>query len=121
MVRSNEAQRIGSIIRRLRKLSGMTQMALAEKMGVTYQQVQKYEKGTCELTIRRLRQVSDALNVPMSTFISDMSSVSEPEASYLSEDETEVLALFRRLKRKKLRQGFIEMLRDIVSVSEDEE
>ena len=118
MVRNAEAEKIGNLIRRLRKLSGMTQMSLAEKMGVTYQQVQKYEKGASELTIRRLRQVSEALSVPVSTFVPDEASVSEPEASYLSEDEAQLLALFRKLKRKKLRQGFVDMLRDIVEVSE---
>lgn len=118
MARTLETENIGNLIRRLRRLSGMTQMSLAEKMGVTYQQVQKYEKGASELTIRRLRQVADALNVPVSTFVPDEASVAEPEASYLSEDEAQLLSLFRKLKRKKLRQGFVDMLRDIVEVAE---
>lgn len=118
MVRSQESERIGNLIRRLRKLSGMTQMSLAEKMGVTYQQVQKYEKGASELTIRRLRQVSDALNVPVSTFIPENGATAEPEAPYLTEDEATLLSLFRKLKRKKLRQGFVDMLRDILQVAE---
>lgn len=118
MSQSAETERIGNLIRRLRKVSGMTQMALAEKMGVTYQQVQKYEKGVSELTIRRLRQVADALNVPVGTFIPEQGGVAEPEAPYLTEEESNLLTLFRKLKRKKLRVGFIDMLRDIVEIAE---
>lgn len=115
-----DAMNIGNKIRRLRKVAGMTQMQLAEKMGITYQQVQKYEKGVSELTIRRLRQVAEALNMPVSVFVPDEAEVSEPEIPYLTDEETKLLVLFRRLKRKKLRQGFIEMLQDIVAMSEKE-
>lgn len=111
-------EQVGGLIRRLRKVAGMTQMDLAAKMGVTYQQVQKYEKGVSELTIRRLLQVADALNVPVSTFIPQSGGVSEQEIPYLTEDESNLLELFRKLKRKKLREGFVAMLRDIVEVSE---
>lgn len=111
-------EEIGSLIRRLRKAAGMTQMNLAEKMGITYQQVQKYENGTSELTLKRLRQVVDALNVPVRTFIHDEGTVAEPEVPYLTNEETTILSLFRRLKRKKLREGLLSMLKDIVSLSE---
>lgn len=110
------SENIGNLIRRLRKVAGMTQMELADKMGITYQQVQKYEKGASELTIKRLRQVSDALSVPVSMFVPDDAGVAEADAPYLTEEETNLLTFFRRLKKKKLREGFIKMLKDIVEM-----
>ncbi|MBI4823669.1 MAG: helix-turn-helix transcriptional regulator [Nitrospirae bacterium] len=108
---------IGNLIRRLRKVAGMTQMELAEQMNITYQQVQKYEKGVSELTIKRLRQVADALNVPVSTFIPDDSGVAEPDAPYLTEDETNLLTQFRKLRSKKLKEGFVRILKDMTEMS----
>lgn len=118
MPKTIETEQTGTLIRRLRRVSGMTQMSLADKMGVTYQQVQKYEKGVSELTIRRLRQVADALNVPVSTFLPEDGGIAEPDASYLTDEEATLLTLFRKLKRKKLRQGFVDMLRDILEVAD---
>ncbi len=114
----SNSENIGNLIRTLRKVSGMSQMKLAEQMGITYQQVQKYEKGASELTLRRLRQVADALNVPMSTFIHDETGVAEPEGAYLTEEEANMVALLRRLKKNKLREKFLGMLRDIVEMTE---
>lgn len=103
----------------------MSQMRLAEKIGVSYQQIQKYEKGASQLNISRLLQIAEAFGVPAGTFLSDSDSGRATEVSQmnspfssLSEDEAKLMMLFRRLKRKKLKDGFIEMLRDIVKLSE---
>ena len=114
---------IGSLIRDMRKAAGMSQMRLAEKIGVSYQQIQKYEKGASQLNISRLLQIAEAFGVPAGTFLSDSSRAAEvaqmkPPFSSLSDDEAKLVMLFRRLKRKKLKNGFIDMLRDIVRLSE---
>ncbi|TXI06103.1 MAG: XRE family transcriptional regulator [Rhizobium sp.] len=54
---------IGSRIRSIRLLRGMSQMALAERMGITFQQVQKYEKGTNRVAASTLVIISGALQV----------------------------------------------------------
>ena len=48
-----------------RLVVGMSQEALADRLGLTFQQVQKYEKGTNRISASRMHQISDALNVPM--------------------------------------------------------
>ncbi len=54
---------------RLRRLeAGITQTGLAEALGISFQQVQKYENGTNRITARALYQVSIALAVPMQYF-----------------------------------------------------
>ena len=113
-----DAEKTGDLIKRLRKAAGMTQMQIAEKMGITYQQVQKYEKGASELTIKRLKQVASALSVPPDTFIPEARGVSEPESFYLSDEETDLLALYRKIGRRKLREGVMGMLKDLAELSE---
>lgn len=51
-----------------RLICGVTQLQLAEKLGVTFQQVQKYEKGSNRIGASRLHQISLALDVPISFF-----------------------------------------------------
>ena len=56
---------IGSNIRANRIACGLTQGKLAELVGVTFQQVQKYEKGTNRAGGSRLVQIAEALNIPV--------------------------------------------------------
>ena len=116
------AHDIGSLIREMRKAAGMSQMRLADKIGVSYQQVQKYEKGASKLSVPRLMQIAEVFRVPVTAFLEDtgLGKVAESQAAYsnLTEDEAQMLMLFRRLKRKKLKNSFLEMLKDLVKLSE---
>jgi len=55
---------IGEKIRELRKEQGMSQMSLAALVGVSYQQIQKYEKASGSISVERLEQLSKASNFP---------------------------------------------------------
>ena len=116
------AHDIGSLIREMRKAAGMSQMRLADKIGVSYQQVQKYEKGTSKLSVPRLLQIAEVFGVPVTAFLEDtkLGAVAETQAAYsnVTEDEAKLLMLYRRLKRKRLKESFLEMLRDIVKLAE---
>lgn len=59
---------VGRRIRMRRIQVGMSQERLAESLGVTFQQVQKYEKGANRITMNRMRIVSQVLGVPMAYF-----------------------------------------------------
>jgi transcriptional regulator with XRE-family HTH domain len=59
---------IGHRIRARRTLLGMSQTELADAAGITFQQVQKYEKGTNRVGASRLQQFSETLGVPPSYF-----------------------------------------------------
>ncbi|OHV80026.1 helix-turn-helix domain-containing protein [Ensifer sp. LCM 4579] len=63
---------VGRRIRMRRVWMHVTQMALAEAIGVTFQQVQKYEKGTNRVGASRLQQIAHALDAPVSYFFEDM-------------------------------------------------
>ena len=57
---------------RMRRLSlGLTQTKVAEAINVTFQQIQKYEKGTNGVSSARLMQISDFLRVPITYFYED--------------------------------------------------
>jgi transcriptional regulator with XRE-family HTH domain len=60
-------QLIGRNIRISRLAAGMTQEDLAEKIGVTFQQVQKYEKGTNRVGSGRLFEIADLLAIPVAS------------------------------------------------------
>ena len=59
---------VGQRIRAVRELRGLTQTDLAKATGVTFQQIQKYERGTNRVSASRLMLISHALGQPVSTF-----------------------------------------------------
>ncbi len=59
---------VGSRVRRSRTLLGMNQTQLGERLGISYQQVQKYETGFNRISASRLYQMSRILDVPVSFF-----------------------------------------------------
>jgi len=62
---------VGSRIRLRRNMLGMSQESLGEQLGITFQQIQKYEKGTNRVGASRLQAISSILNVPVSFFFED--------------------------------------------------
>ncbi|MCP8897290.1 helix-turn-helix domain-containing protein [Shinella daejeonensis] len=62
---------VGSRIRLRRTMLGMSQEKLGESLGITFQQIQKYEKGTNRVGASRLQNISTILNVPVSFFFED--------------------------------------------------
>ena len=59
---------VGNRIRHRRWLVAMTQQQLAEKVGIKFQQIQKYETGANRVSASRLWDIADALDVPVSFF-----------------------------------------------------
>jgi transcriptional regulator with XRE-family HTH domain len=75
---------VGARIRRRRTLLGISQERLAEAIGLTFQQVQKYEKGANRVSSSRLMDMAQALDVPLSYFFDEMAAgVSEQTPSKL--------------------------------------
>lgn len=65
---------VGSRIRLRRMMIGMSQERLGERLGLTFQQVQKYEKGANRVGASRLFAISNILDVPVEFFFADMPS-----------------------------------------------
>lgn len=108
-----QSRRIGQILKEARKARGMTQMKLSELIGVSYQQVQKYEKGS-DISVERLKQIAKAVNVPITLFFpAAAETVAEAPATYgkIPEDEAALLRLYRRIKSRKAKKAVIELLK----------
>jgi transcriptional regulator with XRE-family HTH domain len=122
-------KQIGQRIKTLRKHLGLSQIELAERIGISFQQVQKYEKGSTRISVKRIQQLSEALHVDMKDLIGDVAiSVSDIQPVYgsgkvrfegiypLNKEEKSLLKLFRKIKNKKIREGILKQLRGIVEV-----
>lgn len=69
---------VGKRIRLRRTLLGLSQEKLGEALGVTFQQIQKYERGTNRVGASRLYDIATALDVPISFFFDDMLGAAKP-------------------------------------------
>lgn len=126
-------KKIGGKIHTLRKGRGMSQIELAEKIGLSFQQIQKYEKGMTKVSVHRLQQIADALGVSITFFFDpeNPKHVSSPKPSYgdmetaqpsvnfLDKEDITFLKLFRKIKNKKIKQGLIKQLRGIAELEKD--
>jgi transcriptional regulator with XRE-family HTH domain len=70
---------VGSRLKLRRTMIGMTQEKLGEQLGVTFQQVQKYEKGVNRIGASRLQEISRILDVPVSFFFEDVRQEADPD------------------------------------------
>jgi len=96
---------VGSRVRMRRIMLGMSQEKLGEALGLTFQQVQKYEKGTNRVGASRLQQISEILQVPVSfLFEGGPSGVAEGLA---------LTRAFTRISDAKLRRSIVEMVEQI--------
>ena len=120
---------VGNRVRMQRILLKMSQEKLGEALGITFQQVQKYEKGVNRISASRLQQIAQFLNVPPSFFFQDApdSQASAPAAGGFSDiassqyvvdflSTTEGLQLnraFARINEPKTRKRIIELVTTI--------
>jgi transcriptional regulator with XRE-family HTH domain len=72
---------VGSRVRMRRKMLAMSQESLGAALGLTFQQVQKYENGTNRMGASRLQQMSDILQVPVAFFFEGAPNASAPHDS----------------------------------------
>lgn len=79
---------VGKRIRHRRWMIGMTQQQLAEKVGIKFQQIQKYETGMNRVSASRLWDISDVLGVPISFFFEGL----DGEAAQVEDVEGDILA-----------------------------
>jgi transcriptional regulator with XRE-family HTH domain len=116
---------VGSRVRMRRLMLSMSQEKLGEKLGLTFQQVQKYEKGTNRIGASRLQHIAQILKVPVSFFFEGVSGAKQsedgskaPVADYVSEflSSSDGLALtkaFTNIKDSKLRRRVVDLVEEI--------
>lgn len=102
MYRIKDRKFIGMKIRDRRKELGLTQEGLAEAIGITYQQLQRYENGRSYLNTDRLQAISSALEIPLTYFFEERGEekVSIMDRGYpynMSSEEREFVAHLRKI------------------------
>jgi transcriptional regulator with XRE-family HTH domain len=83
---------VGNRIRLRRTVLGFSQQYLASQLGLTFQQVQKYEKGFNRVGASRLWDISRVLDVPMDFFFEDMTRSVEAQSPMMLQNDGEQLA-----------------------------
>jgi transcriptional regulator with XRE-family HTH domain len=121
---------VGSRVRMRRMMLGMSQEKLGDALGLTFQQVQKYEKGTNRIGASRLQQISHVLQVPVEFFFeggpsAQMGSRGEgmsdaPSPAYVSDflatsDGLALTKAFMRIEDPKLRRRIVDLVEQIAT------
>lgn len=114
-------RKIGQRVRSRRLEIGMSQEKLAELLGVTFQQVQKYEKGVNRIAASRLHDISAALDMPVARFFEGLGANRYGGNSADVEDQIEdvlatpegaqLIALFASIKNPRVRKRVVELVR----------
>jgi transcriptional regulator with XRE-family HTH domain len=117
---------IGRRVAARRKEIDMSQQALGKELGVSFQQIQKYEKGASRISAGRLFQVAKALGVTISHFYGEALArtpgMAEEEgaspAPQMGPQVRELVDLFARIREKPLRRQLIEIAKSLAEKSE---
>ena len=107
---------LGGNLRLHRRLACLSQQKLAEMVGITFQQIQKYEKGDNRMSAVRLRQFSKIFNIPMEAFWRDIAEKSEEGYSALDWSQQDVR--FIGALKKQENQALYSALREFVRLYE---
>jgi transcriptional regulator with XRE-family HTH domain len=111
---------VGSRVRMRRMMLGMSQEKLGDALGLTFQQVQKYEKGTNRISASRLQHISQILQVPVPFFFEGAPGGVDGTAdtpSYVNEffatsDGLALAKSFMRIENSKLRRLIVGIVED---------
>ena len=117
---------VGSRVRMRRMMLSMSQEKLGDALGLTFQQVQKYEKGTNRIGASRLQQISNILQVPVSFFFEGAPNDGlveggfgeAPSPAFVSDflatsDGLALTRSFMRIKDAKLRRRIVDLVEQI--------
>jgi len=120
---------VGSRLRMRRMMLGISQEKLGKEPGLTFQQVQKYEKGVNRLGASRLQQISQILQVPVEFFFegipdtvqmskSDITSLADMNDFISSPDGLRLVTAFMRIENTDLRRLIVGSVQEIAADSE---
>jgi transcriptional regulator with XRE-family HTH domain len=120
---------VGSRVRMRRMMVGMSQEKLGDALGLTFQQVQKYEKGTNRIGASRLQQISHILQVPVAFFFEGAPNLlpggengsglnGAPSPAYVADflatsDGLALTKSFMRIKDARLRRRIVDLVEQI--------
>jgi transcriptional regulator with XRE-family HTH domain len=110
--------KIGRLVWVQRKKLGWTQRDLAERIGVSFQQVQNYENGTNRISISRLTRIAEALDVPPTFFFAGetkagVASANKSRELLAVDGAPRLIKAFDRFRSKQTRASFVQLAESI--------
>jgi len=120
-------RRVGQRVRSRRLEIGMSQERLAELLGVTFQQVQKYEKGVNRIAVSRLWDIAGALEMRVARFFDGVGGtrgVAEARQDYVDDalatpEGIQLMNLFSSIKSPKLRRKVVDLVKTLTEDTGD--
>ena len=112
---------VGSMFRTRRQELGLSQTAVAERLGVTFQQVQKYERGMNRISASRLHDLCEILGVPVEYFFDGLDAeIGEQDGPDLNDPElVELVNAYMGISRQMTRARLSAMLRSVARWADD--
>lgn len=126
-------EHVGTQLRQRRSLMGISQEKLAERVGITFQQIQKYENGANRISASRLYEFSKVLETPVNFFFDSYSSLSEqmsrplhgmaeneqsafegPEDIMKRKETLELIRIYYSIKNPSRRKDLLKLLKSMV-------
>jgi transcriptional regulator with XRE-family HTH domain len=118
---------VGGRVRMRRKMLGLSQEKLGEMLGITFQQIQKYEKGTNRVGASRLQAMAQALDVPIAYFFPDSTAaqaggMQEESANFMMDfvstaEGLELSRAFMSIPSAKVRRKVVELVRALAEAN----
>lgn len=121
---------VGARIRMRRKLLGISQERLAEQLHLTFQQVQKYERGANRVSASKLYEIARALEAPVAYFFDGLAdtgaSPADGGAEYVHDlvmtpEGMELAAMFPKIRRGRVRRRVLDLVKALAEQDEDRE
>ncbi|MEN0654179.1 MULTISPECIES: helix-turn-helix domain-containing protein [Hyphobacterium] len=114
---------LGERIRIARKLAGLTQTALADKLGLTFQQIQKYELGRNRIAAGRLVELAEALGKPLGFFYDNPAAFEPGEPIFqplkgLDPDTAQRVLTALERADPKVRRSIVQMIETVTNQSD---
>lgn len=124
---------VGARVRMRRMMIGMSQEKLGDALGLTFQQIQKYEKGTNRIGASRMLQISSILGVPVEFFYQDAPDLQgmraegfaeTPPADYMADflstaEGVALMKAFSRIRDGKVRKRVVELVQALAGDEEE--
>jgi transcriptional regulator with XRE-family HTH domain len=122
-------EQVGNQLRQRRSLLGLSQEKLAEKVGITFQQIQKYENGANRISASRLFEFSKVLDTPINFFFelsganeqaknygfsdNEQSEYEGPENIMAKKETLELIRVYYSIKNEKKRKDLLKLIRSM--------
>lgn len=108
---------LGQTLKQVRKSRKYSQLALAQELGITFQQVQKYETGTNRISASRLIDICRVLGMNVQEFYGLIEPDSDPPDPLLTAQTAQLTGLFGKISDARLRKAILRVLHEIAAPS----